>query len=96
VAKCNGRIAGHSLAFISEYPPVLTIKRYGLFQDLAVTADYRKCGIGESLFDKTLKWFREHGIERIEVRVSVHNELSTAFWRKMGFKPYLETLYMEI
>jgi GNAT superfamily N-acetyltransferase len=96
VAECKGRIVGYSLAIISEYPPVLTIKRYGLFQDLAITADYRRCGIGESLFAEMLKWFREHGIERMEVRVSVRNELSTAFWRKMGFKPYIETLYLEI
>jgi GNAT superfamily N-acetyltransferase len=96
VAESKGRIVGYSLAIISEYPPVLTIKRYGLFQDLAVTADYRRCGVGENLFDKMLKWFRGHGIKRMEVRVSVHNELSTAFWRKMGFKPYIETLYLEI
>lgn len=96
VAECNGRIVGHSLAFISEYPPVLTTKQYGLFQELAVTADYRRCGVGESLFDKTLKWFRDSGIKRMEVKVFVHNELSTAFWRKMGFKPYIEILYLEI
>jgi GNAT superfamily N-acetyltransferase len=96
VAECNGRIVGFCLAFISDNPPVLTTKRYGLFQDLAITADYRRCGIGESLFAETLKWFQGHGIKRMEVRVSVHNELSTAFWRKMGFKPYIETLYLEI
>ena len=96
VAECDDGIVGFCLAFISENPPVLITKRYGLFQDLAITADYRRCGIGESLFAKTLQWFRGHGIKRIEVRVSVHNELSTAFWRKIGFEPYLETLYMEI
>jgi len=95
VAECDGQIVGHCLALISENPPVLTTKRYGLFKELAVTANHRRCGIGESLFKEAVKWFEEHGIKRIEVRVSMHNKLSTAFWRKMGLKPYLETLYME-
>ena len=96
VAEHNGRLVGHCLAFISEYPPVLTTKRYGLFQELAVTADYRRSGIGQRLVDEMLKWFRKRRIKRLEVRVSVFNEISTAFWRKMGFKPYLETLCLEI
>ncbi len=62
----------------------------------AVTANYRRCGIGEELVKEMLKWFRDHDIKRIEVKVSVHNELSTAFWRKMGFNPYIETLYLEV
>ena len=94
VAECDGQIVGHCLAFITESPPVITTKQYGLFQDLAVTSNYRRCGIGEELVNKVLTWFAEYGMKRIEVKVSVHNELSTAFWRKMGFKPYLETLYL--
>ena len=95
VAERNGRIVGHCLAFTEKYPPVLKTKRYGLFQEIAVAANHRRCGVGERLYNRTLKWFRKHRIKRIEVRVSVRNELSTAFWRKMGFKPYLETLCLE-
>lgn len=94
VAECDGRIVGHCLAFITEGPPVITTKRYGLFQELAITANHRRCGVGEELVKEMLKWFRDRDIERIEVKVSVHNELSMAFWRKMGFSPYVETLYL--
>ena len=96
VAECDGRIVGHSLALIEEYPPVLTTKRYGLFKETVVAADYRGCGVGERLVKEMLKWFYEQEMKRIEVKVSVHNELSTVFWRKMGFRPYIETLYFEI
>jgi GNAT superfamily N-acetyltransferase len=96
VAEHNGRLVGHCLTFISEYPSVLTTKRYGVFQELAVTGDYRRNGIGQRLVEEMLKWFRKRRIKRLEVRVSVFNEISTAFWRKMGFKPYLETLCLEI
>jgi hypothetical protein len=30
--------------------------------------------------------------DRLEVRVATTNELSTAFWRKLGFEPYMESL----
>ena len=96
VAECDGQLVGHCLAFITEYPPVITTKRYGKFQEIAVAADYRRCGVGERLVKKMLKWFAQQGIKRIEVRVSVHNELSTTFWRKMGFTPYIETLFLEM
>jgi GNAT superfamily N-acetyltransferase len=96
VAEHNGRLVGHCLTFISEYPPVLTTKRYGVFQEIAVTADYRRSGIGQRLVEEMLKWFRKRRITRLEVRVSVFNEISTAFWRKMEFKPYLETLCREV
>lgn len=95
-AECDGQIVGHCLTFITENPPVITTKRYGLFQELAVTTNYRRCGVGEELVKEMLKWFQDHDLKRIEVRVSVHNELSMAFWRKVGFNPYLATLYCEI
>ena len=95
-AECDDQIVGHCLAFITENPPVITTKCYGLFQELAITANHRRCGAGEELVKEMLKWFRDRDIERIEVKVSVHNELSTAFWRKMGFSTYLETLCLEI
>jgi GNAT superfamily N-acetyltransferase len=96
VAECDGLLVGHCLAFIEEYPPVVTANRYGKFQEIVVAADYRRCGVGERLVKKMLKWFAEQGMKRIEVRVSVYNKLSTAFWRKMGFTPYIETLFLEI
>ena len=95
VAECDGRIVGHCLAFIVENPPVITTKRYGMFQELAITANHRRCGVGEQLVKEVLKWLRNHNIKRIEVKVSVHNELSTAFWRKMGFRTFLESLCLE-
>lgn len=96
VAECGGRIVGHGLAYIVENPPVITTKYYGMFQELAITASRRRRGVGEKLVKEMLKWFQSHNIKRMEVKVSVHNELSTAFWRKMGFATFLESLCLEI
>ena len=96
VAEADNRIVGHCLAMIEEYPPVLTIKRYGWIGEMVVDKTCRRKGIGEKLFGGVRKWFAEKDIKRIEVRMSVFNELSTSFWRKMGFEPFLERLCMNL
>lgn len=39
-------------------------------------------------------WFASRGLDRLEVRVATTNEVSTVFWRKMGFTAYLESMYL--
>lgn len=96
VAEAGKDIVGYCLAIAEKHPPVLEIQKYGLVQDLAVTKKHRRRGIGERLLKEALSWFFEKGVDRIETRVAKCNKLSTEFWAKMGFTPYLETVFMEI
>ena len=66
---------------------------YGGLSELAVLADYRRRSIGEQMVEQAMEWFRLKGLTGTEVRVAVTNGISTQFWRKMGFKTYLETMY---
>ncbi len=96
VAEAGMDIVGYCLAIVEKSPPVLEIKKYGLIQDIAVTEAYRREGIGEKLLKEALSFLREKGLHRIEARFAINNKLSTEFWAKMGFRPYLETAFMEI
>jgi ribosomal protein S18 acetylase RimI-like enzyme len=96
VAEVNKGIIGYCFAVISKYPPVLEIQEYGLVQDLGVTEKYQRRGIGKRLLKETQSWFFEKGVHRIEARVAKSNKLATDFWAKMGFTPYLETVFLEI
>jgi hypothetical protein len=58
--------------------------------DLAVTEQFRRRGKEAEI------WFASQGIHRIEVRIAVSNELSTSFWNKTGFKPYLISVFKNI
>ena len=95
VAQRTEQVAGYCLAVISRYPPVFLYDTYGTISDLAVSAAYRRQGIGEALMEYACAWFAEREIARIELRIATTNEVSTAFWRKMGFSPYVEILYKE-
>jgi ribosomal protein S18 acetylase RimI-like enzyme len=96
VADQKGKAVGYCLATLAKYPPVFENRDYGMVYDLAVTKRCRRNGIGGRLYHAAQTWFADHGIHRIEVRVAVSNETSTAFWRKMGFKPYVETSFKTI
>lgn len=79
--------AGYCLATEEKYPPVFEIKKYGIIHDLAVTERYRRNGISISLFIAAQQWFTGHDISRIKVQLVRENEVSKAFWKKMGFEP---------
>ena len=96
VAEAGKDIVGYCLAVIEKYPPVLQIQEYGLVRNMAVTKKYRRKGIGKRLLKEVQIWCSGRGVHRIETRFATSNELSAAFWAKMGFTPYLETVFMEI
>ena len=95
VALVDDEIVGYCQGNVAEYPPVFLVRSYGTIHDLAVTAAHQRSGVGQALVGEIVRWFRDKGMARIEVRVSVKNEISTRFWGKVGFVPYLEALYMD-
>ena len=95
VAIVGGTIVGYCQGMMEKHPPVLTETDYGQVLDFAVAADYRRAGIGDRLCRALQDWFVLKGVHRLEVRHSEFNEVASRFWAKMGFKPYLKTLYKE-
>ena len=96
VAEQGTAVVGYCLATLTKYPPVFEDRDYGVVFDLAVTELCRRSGIGERLFHEAEAWFAARGIHRIELRVAVSNETSTAFWKKMGFSSYVTTVFKNI
>ena len=95
VAIIGGTIVGYCQGMLEKHPPVLTETDYGQVLDFAVAADYRKTGVGERLCRALQGWFVLKGVHRLEVRHSEFNEVASSFWAKMGFKPYMRTLFKE-
>jgi len=96
VATVDDKVVGYCQGILDRHPPALAESDFGQILDFGVTAEHRRAGIGEQMFQELCEWFRREGIHRIEVRHSTCNEIGERFWPKMGFKPYLQTLFMEL
>lgn len=87
---CDGpRPVGFVLAQLDRRERVFIDRDHGLIVDLTVTEAYRRRGVGTALFGRARRWFAGRGVKRLEVRAATANPVSTAFWRKMGFEPYM-------
>jgi ribosomal protein S18 acetylase RimI-like enzyme len=95
VADSGVKILGYIKIQISEYPPLFDMKKFGMISDAVVTDEYRRQGIGEALFKQSMNWFKEKGIDRVELRVANVNPVAHGFWKKMGFSPYMTTMFKE-
>lgn len=96
VVEQDSVLVGYCLAILTKFPPVFENRDYGTVYDLAVTQKHRRVGIGEKMYKAAESWFSERGVHRIEIRVVVSNEVASAFWRKMGFSPHVETVFKKI
>ncbi|MFZ9024413.1 MAG: GNAT family N-acetyltransferase [Anaerohalosphaeraceae bacterium] len=97
VAYANDNIIAYCRCSIVQRPPVFaTPRQYGSFSELAVVPKYRRKGVGERMVEHAVEWFLAQGVLRIEVQVSVSNEISAHFWKKMGFTTYLKTMYQSV
>jgi len=95
VAIIGGTIVGYCQGTVEKHPPMLDTNDYGQVLDFAVASEYRRSGVGERLCKALQGWFVLKGVSRLEVRHSEFNQSASRFWAKMGFKPFLKTLYKE-
>ena len=96
VAVLGTEVVGYSLSVVTRYPPVFTREWYCDIYDFAVTERLRREGIGRALFADIRQWAAAEGIQRIEARVAIANEVSTRFWRSVGLRPYMESLFIDL
>ena len=95
IAESEGKLLGYIKIEICEYPPVFEKKTFGMISEVIVNENYRRKGIGGALFDRAMGWFKEKDIDRVELRVANINPVAQGFWRKMGFRPYMTTMFKE-
>jgi ribosomal protein S18 acetylase RimI-like enzyme len=95
IATDNQRVVGYSISQITRMPPFTRGKQLGVIYDMAVTASYRKKGIGKEILDQIKSWFKDRDIHRIELSVVTKNTIGDSFWREQGFKDYEQILYLE-
>lgn len=92
VATDDREIVGYICIWIRDYPPVYAIKKYGLVEEILVTARVRRQGIALQLWSAAEEWLLSRDIKRIRVDIDVANPESQGFFRSIGFCDDAETL----
>lgn len=87
VAIQNELIVGCCFSRINDLPSFMGIKRTGYIAETVVSDACRGKGIGQSLVEKTLGYFKEKGCNAVELQVAVQNPKGIKFWEKLGFSP---------
>jgi ribosomal protein S18 acetylase RimI-like enzyme len=88
VADVGGDLVGLAMARPGEDPPVFDMPRHVFVTVFAVTARWRRRGLGRRLFDAVAEHSRQCGFDDIRLAVAADNSVSNAFWRHLGFQPY--------
>ncbi len=96
IAVENTKPMGFGIARIDKYPPVFVKQTCGTIEDLAVSSEHRRKGLGELMVKEVLDWFRFRGIDRVELRVASMNTVGYSFWRKHGFTDYMHIMYRDL
>ena len=63
-----------------------TGRRVGAVHEIVVLPEFRGRGIGKALMGKVIDYFREKGLDRVELWVGDENSRAMEFYRKLGFK----------
>ena len=83
----QGEIVGYVWARSAR---AMDVARCGQVNELVVSPEHRRQGIGTDLFERALQWFAAAGVSVLEVNFSVDNPSASAFWAAKGFEPFFE------
>ncbi|MHA1109804.1 MAG: GNAT family N-acetyltransferase [Promethearchaeota archaeon] len=97
VAEINDtkKIVGYIMGVRAKSPPVFKTKDFGSIFDICVSEQFQRQDIGESLVLEVKKWCKNQGISRVEMSAAPTNPAAIAFWKKMGFTPYMEKMFFK-
>lgn len=95
VAEVDGRLAGFVVSCVLPNSPVYRTRWIGYINDLCVTQNQRRHGIGRLLVRDAVSWLRRSGAGSVEVYIADHNHAAQRFWRQMGARPYLQRMSID-
>ena len=85
VAEVEGQVVGFVLGMaVDLMPDIFDQRPSGFLADIYVEPHMRRHGVGRSLVNALIDWFRQCSIHTFEWHVSSNNPEGIAFWRSMG------------
>ncbi len=98
VAICGKVVVGFFHVQKRSYPslPMFRPHHFTMIENAVVDRAHRGQGIGGALFDATIRWAKDRGLEDIQVTVWTANQQANRFYVSRGFQPAIKTLALHI
>jgi ribosomal protein S18 acetylase RimI-like enzyme len=96
VAVADHEIVGYAIGAILENSPIYALPRSGHVSDICVAPAWRRRGLGHRLFAGLRTWFRQRGVQTVQLHVASRNPAARAFWQDIGFVTVLERMTLDI
>jgi GNAT superfamily N-acetyltransferase len=94
VAELDGRVAGFIRAAVEENAPDRLPERHVGIGYLYVDPSARRRGVGRALFEAVREWAAtQDGVAHFEMTVLNADADAEAFWRTLGFAPFIQRLW---
>lgn len=85
-------LVSFALGRIHVLPLPFREQRRGWIQDVFTLPERRGEGIGRSVVEALLAWFRERRVTLVELTVAVRNPEAVRFWERLGFRTYMHRM----
>lgn len=69
---------------------------YGSLNTISVAEDARGQGVGRSLVEELLEWFKEKEIMSVSIHVDCRNHVAMNLYKSVGFRDYQYRLMLEL
>lgn len=92
VADDGVQLAGFANGKPADDPPTFSSPAYGFITNFVISERYRRRGLGRRLYQAIAEHFRTLGISEIRLTATVSNPVSMAFWKELGFEPFIVTM----
>lgn len=89
LAESYGDGIGFLAARIRAIPPWFGAGQTGFISDVYVDDRHQSKRVGEQLLVRAAEWFREQGIDRIELQVIANNTRARKFYARHGWREEL-------
>lgn len=98
VAEIGKNLVGFAETIVLESSsfPILKKRKWVHLDTICVSKKFQNKNIGTLLFEQIIKWTKKKEINRIELKVYEFNQKAMRFYLKKGFKPLLQTMYLNL
>jgi len=96
VAVVEDQLVGSGYAKLLDAKPYQKYKKYAYLGFMYVKPAYRGQGINKLILERLISWAKERNISEVRLQVYDENTSAKNAYRKVGFKPNLLEMRMEI